>query len=67
MSEFGHAIEDYDEAIKLFPANARGYLLRGIVYLDKREYDRAIEDFDQSIKFNPSARPASIPGASPTI
>ena len=48
-----HAMEDYDEALRLSPANSRALHNRGIVYGEQKQYDRAIEDFDRAIKLDP--------------
>ena len=48
------AIQDYDQAIKLNPSNARAYYNRGIAYSAKGQHDRAIQDYDQAIKLDPS-------------
>src|SRR6202022_3213387 len=43
--EYDHAIQDYDEAIKLSSDYAPAFNNRGVVYLKRREYDRALQDF----------------------
>lgn len=52
MLDHDRAIDDFSEAVKLFPGNARAYLRRGEVHASWREYDRAVEDLDQSVKLD---------------
>jgi tetratricopeptide (TPR) repeat protein len=52
--EHDRAIQDYSQAIKLFPKFAVAYNNRGVAYDKKGEYDRAIQDYEQSIRLKPS-------------
>jgi tetratricopeptide (TPR) repeat protein len=52
--DFDHAIQDFDQAIKLNPNDAAAFNNRGLSYAHKRQYDRAIEDYDQAIKLDPN-------------
>ena len=52
--DFDHAIQDYDQAIKLNPNGGAAFNNRGLSYAHKRQYDRAIEDYDQAIRLNPN-------------
>ena len=47
------AIQDYDQAIKLYPKSAETYARRGSAYFSKGEFDRAIEGFTAAIELNP--------------
>ena len=47
--EYDHALDDYNEAIRLNPTSASHYNNRGIIFRIKQEYDRAIEDYDRAI------------------
>lgn len=49
-----HAIQDYDQAIRIDPSNVMAFEGRGNAYSDKGDYDRAIQDFNQAIKLNPT-------------
>lgn len=51
--DFPRAIADASEAIKLRPAFANGYVLRGGMHLAYNEFDKAIADFNQAIKLAP--------------
>jgi tetratricopeptide (TPR) repeat protein len=53
-SEHERAIQDYDQAIRLNPANASALTNRGIAYTQTGQHDRAIADFDQAIRLQPS-------------
>ena len=53
-SEWGKAIADYDEAIRLNPKLADAYFNRGIAYAEKGEHDKAIADYTEAIRLNPS-------------
>lgn len=51
--EYDRAIQDFSEAIRLNPNDARAFYNRGNTYGDMGEHDRAIEDFSQAIRLNP--------------
>lgn len=53
QGEWDKAIRDYDEALRLEPANAWAYGIRGTAYYDKGDFDRAIQDFDQALRLDP--------------
>ena len=52
-AQYDRAIADFDEAIRLDPKFAFGFIGRGAVYALKAQYDRAIADFDQAIRLDP--------------
>ena len=52
--ELDRAILDFDQSIKLDPADAKPFNNRGAAYLRKGEYDLALKAFDQAIKLNPN-------------
>ena len=47
------AVEDYNHAIALDPADAEALRGRGYARLNQHEYDRAIEDLTSAIALNP--------------
>jgi tetratricopeptide (TPR) repeat protein len=49
---YDRAIDDYDEALKLNPADALAFHERGVIWLLKGDFDRAIGDFTDSIRLN---------------
>ena len=49
---FDYAIENYTEAIKLEPENAKYLCKRGEAYLQHIEYEKAITDFTEAIRRN---------------
>ena len=51
--EIDRAIQDYDEAIRLKPDDAKAFLNRGTAYKAKGEIDRAIQDYDEAIRLEP--------------
>lgn len=51
-ADYNHAIQDFDQSIKLNPSYAKPFNNRGVVYLRKGEIDHAIEAFDQAIKLD---------------
>lgn len=55
ISDFDHAIADYDEAIRLNPTMAVAFDNRGRAYTDKNEFERAIADYDEAIRLNPNS------------
>ncbi len=50
--EYGKAIKNFTQAIKLKPNMASAYINRGITYGHTKKYDDAIEDFTQAIKLD---------------
>src|SRR5882724_10873077 len=50
---YDRAIQDYDQAINLYPKYARAYNKRGYAYWATLKIDRAIQDFDQAITLDP--------------
>lgn len=51
--ELDRAIQDYDRALELNPANAKALDNRGLAYTLKGDYAHAISDFDEALRFNP--------------
>jgi tetratricopeptide (TPR) repeat protein len=52
--QFGPAIEDYDQAIRLNPGSAIAYFDRGNVYKDMGQDQDAIRDYTEAIRIDPS-------------
>jgi tetratricopeptide (TPR) repeat protein len=54
-NDFGRAIADFNEAIRLDPKHAGAFTLRGYAYAfgSKKDFDRAIADYDEAIRLNP--------------
>lgn len=48
------ALRDLDEAIRLSPNLATAYSNRGVIYLQRQDYQRAIGDFDTAIGLDPT-------------
>lgn len=51
--EPGHAIVNFNEAIKINPAYVEAYLYRGLSYAGQGSPDKAIVDYTTAIKLNP--------------
>lgn len=51
--QYDHAIQDYDQVIRLKPNDAKALYNRGHAYYTQKLYDRAIQDFDQVIRLKP--------------
>src|SRR5262245_31160869 len=51
--DYGRAIADYSEAIRLVPKLPTLLYNRGIAYLSNEDYDRAIADFSEAIRLDP--------------
>ena len=58
--EYVHALQDYNQAIRLDPDNANAYNNRGIIYRIKSDYDRAIADYDEAIWLKNGDFPAAF-------
>jgi tetratricopeptide (TPR) repeat protein len=50
---YDQSIQDFNEALKLKPADPEIITLRGVAYYAKGLNDKALEDFNQAIKLNP--------------
>jgi len=48
-----HALDDYNEAVKLAPHNAELYYNRGVFYAAQSDDDAALRDFDTALGINP--------------
>ena len=46
-------MEDYTQAIKLYPNNAELYWKRGNLYRDQEDYKHALEDYTRAIELSP--------------
>jgi tetratricopeptide (TPR) repeat protein len=51
--DYAHAIELYDEAIRLNPNFAAAYSARALAHLRKFNWQRAIADYTEAIRLNP--------------
>ena len=50
IGEYGKAIADFDQAIKLKPDYAKAYCSRGHAHRDKVDFDKAIADYTKAIE-----------------
>jgi tetratricopeptide (TPR) repeat protein len=48
-----HALEDYNEAVKLAPNNAKPYYYRAVFYLAQSDGDAALRDLDTVLSIDP--------------
>jgi tetratricopeptide (TPR) repeat protein len=53
MGDKQHALDDYNEAVKLAPQNAELYYNRGVFYAAQPDDDAALRDFDAAIGIDP--------------
>jgi tetratricopeptide (TPR) repeat protein len=53
-NDFDHAIQDYDNAIRLNPNDAPVCAARGNAYFYRGDYDRAIQGYDDAIRLDPN-------------
>jgi tetratricopeptide (TPR) repeat protein len=53
MEHYDLAMADCEEAIRLDPANAEAFDLRGNVLASDKKFERALDDFDRSIRLDP--------------
>jgi len=58
--EYDHALQDYEQAIRLNPDNANAYNNLGVIYRIKGDYDRAIADYDEAIWLKNGDFPAAF-------
>jgi tetratricopeptide (TPR) repeat protein len=57
--EYDHALQDYEQAIRLNPDSANAYNNLGVIYI-KGDYDRAIAAYDEAIWLKNSDFPAAF-------
>lgn len=58
--QYDKAIEEYDQAIKLYPKFAEAYYNRGNIYYEKKEYKQATESYSQAIRLDPNIGTSSF-------
>jgi tetratricopeptide (TPR) repeat protein len=58
--EYDHALQDYEQALRLNPNNANAHNNRGIIYRIKGDYGRAIADYDEAIWLKNGDFPAAF-------
>jgi tetratricopeptide (TPR) repeat protein len=51
--DYVHAIQDYDQAIRIKPNYPEAFNNRGGAYVDKRQYERALADYEAAAKIDP--------------
>jgi tetratricopeptide (TPR) repeat protein len=54
IGETDRAIDDFDTAIRLYPAYGKTYIYRGLAWAKKRDFNRAADDFADAIRRDPS-------------
>ncbi len=52
--DLARALQDYDQAIRVDPANADAFYNRGITHRTLGQVDRAIQDYDRAIRLRPT-------------
>ena len=52
-ANYGAAIDDFNEAIRLVPDFANAFNNRGVAYRNMGDLDRAVADYDQAIRIEP--------------
>jgi tetratricopeptide (TPR) repeat protein len=52
LEEFDKAIADFNEAIRIEPANAEHYYKRGVAYARQRDFEKASTSFASAITLN---------------
>ncbi len=55
-----HALDDYNQAVKFAPHNAKLYFNRGVFYLAQPDVDAALRDFDTALSLDPKLVPALL-------
>jgi tetratricopeptide (TPR) repeat protein len=54
LKQYDKAINDYNKAIELNPADADAYYDRGIIYYYLKQYNKAINDYSKAIELKPN-------------
>jgi lipoprotein NlpI len=53
QGEKQHALDDYNEAVKVAPKKAQPYYSRGVFYAAQTDVDAALRDFDTALSIDP--------------
>ncbi|HZL59106.1 MAG TPA: tetratricopeptide repeat protein [Stellaceae bacterium] len=53
-SQYGQAIADFDQALRLAPDYGEAYDMRANAYSDKGDHQHAIQDYDQALRVKPN-------------
>jgi tetratricopeptide (TPR) repeat protein len=57
----GHALQDFDEALRIDPRQVEGYLSRGLLEMDSLDQnDRALQDLNHALGLHPNYTPAML-------
>lgn len=54
QGDLTHAMDDYDQAVRLSDTNSRAFHNRAVLYGEQRRYDLALADLDKAIALDPS-------------
>ena len=54
QGDFGSAVEQFDDVIRLDQSDADAYFSRGVAYYRMGQFRRAIEDYDQALGLDPN-------------
>ena len=54
LKEWGDAIQDFDEAIKLNPNVGQFFMFRGIALNARRQFRKALDDFNEALRLQPN-------------
>lgn len=52
--DYDRALRDYEQAIRLNPANAGAYINRGLSLAEHGDYEEALKDYDEAIRIDPT-------------
>jgi tetratricopeptide (TPR) repeat protein len=52
--DYDRALRDYEQAIRLNPANAGAYVNRALTLVERGDYEAALKDYDEAIRFDPT-------------
>ncbi len=55
-----HALDDYNEAVRLAPHDAKLYFNRAVFYLAESDVGSALKDFEEALRLNPKLVPALV-------
>ena len=58
QGEYDRSIADYDQIIRLRPADAAAFSNRGLCFIKKKDYDRAMSDLNRAISLNSNSSAA---------
>jgi tetratricopeptide (TPR) repeat protein len=53
LKDYNKAIDDFTQALNLYPYSIDAYINRGLCYYQKEDYNKALQDYNMALKIKP--------------